>query len=222
MPTDELITEEDYSRFREAMRVVQAELLSGLDSENDRKRILEIVDFRESFTSESDRGAALMAAAYLDETLSGLLRKKLVDDAKVADKAFVFNGPLGTFSSRIDFCYLLGIIPANARGDLHRIRKIRNGFAHVAGPISFENQDIRSQCDHLNFHGVNAKASPGARFRRSVMGLLGLIIFRSKDAGHLERMEDYTMPDGRGIVEFVAKVFEEKTGKEYPLRDHFD
>lgn len=222
VPTDPSITDEDYTRFREAMREVQAELLSGVGSVEDRQRIVEITQFRDSLISESDRGAALMAASYLEETLAAVLRKKLVDDAKVADPAFEFNSVLGTFSSRIDFCYLLGVIPANARSELHRIRKIRNSFAHVAGSISFDTENIRNQCGHLIFHGVNANASPGARFRRSVMGLLGLIVFGSRDVGHLQPMKEYTMPDGKGIVELVAGVFEHETGKPYPLRDHFE
>jgi hypothetical protein len=51
---------------------------------------------------EGDRGAALMAAAYLDTALGMLLRSVFAGDKTVADK--LLSGPyapLSTFSSRI-------------------------------------------------------------------------------------------------------------------------
>ncbi|NPT57580.1 hypothetical protein [Paraburkholderia elongata] len=113
-----------------------------------------ILEFRTALTSETDRGSVLMAAAFIDDRLKYLLMARLVDDAKIARRAFEFNGPLGTFSSRIDFSYLMGILPKNAQRDLHIIRSIRNKFAHNAAPMTFEDESIKSLCNSLVFHGV--------------------------------------------------------------------
>src|SRR4051812_2613930 len=116
--------------MREELRQVADQLPPG-----PRERAKEVMDFRASITEETDRGAVLMAAAFLDEKLKELIQRRMVADKKVSRRAFEFNGPLGTFSSRIDFAYLIGLIPKNAQKDLHTIRAIRNQFAHQAAPL---------------------------------------------------------------------------------------
>ncbi|BCK33297.1 hypothetical protein VCSRO96_3117 [Vibrio cholerae] len=73
--------------------------------------IKKILEFRKTLNSETDRGCALMAAAYIDEKLGELLKAYLVDDPKIIERMFDFNGPFGTFSSRIDSTYSLGLLP---------------------------------------------------------------------------------------------------------------
>lgn len=82
-------------------------------------RFDDVMQFRSSLSPETDRGCALMAASFLDSELGDLLRSYVVDDRSVADEVFGQAKPLGTFSSRIDAAYLLGLISANARRDLH-------------------------------------------------------------------------------------------------------
>lgn len=181
-------------------------------------RMKEVIAFRTSITSETDRGAALMAAAFMDDKLKLLLEKKLVQDKKISRRAFDFNGPLGTFSSRIDFSYLLGLLPKNAQRDLHTIRAIRNKFAHHAAPLSFENEEVKNLCDRLVFHGVKDVASGGSKFRRSVMGLLSLIMLTFEDLRPIEVATEYEIPDRTDAYKAVSKVFTQITGAEYPLK----
>jgi hypothetical protein len=68
-------------------------------------------EFRSTLTDETDRGCALMAAAYLDDRLAELLKAYFVDDLPVAKKVLDLERPLGTFSARIDVAYLLGLPP---------------------------------------------------------------------------------------------------------------
>ena len=116
-----------------------------------------------------------MAAAYLDDRLKALIELRLVSDPKIARRAFDFNGPLGSFSSRIDFAYLLGVIPKNARADLHKLRGIRNSFAHESGPLDFKDEVISQKCEGLVYLGMGEGYSTGTRFRRTMMRLLTLI-----------------------------------------------
>ena len=103
---------------------------------------VEVFEFRATLTEETDRGCALMAAAYLDDQLECLLRRTLVDDNTAIDDLLRSAGALGSFSARIELCYALGLLPGQARRDLHLIRKIRNDFGHVAKPLAFEEPGI--------------------------------------------------------------------------------
>jgi DNA-binding MltR family transcriptional regulator len=93
------------------------------------------LEFRTTLNPETDRGCALMAAAYLDERLGEFMKGYFVDDSKVADDLLEQSRPLGTFSSRIDMAYALGLISEEEHRGLHPIRRIRNDFGHVAQPI---------------------------------------------------------------------------------------
>src|SRR5579859_4992858 len=101
-------------------------------------RLEDVMEFRHWLTPETDRGCALMAAAYLDDQLSELLLSRFVDDTKLKSELFGASQALGSFSSRIDFAYALGMIGPTARKELHIIRKIRNLFGHEPRPISFD------------------------------------------------------------------------------------
>lgn len=62
--------------------------------------------------------------------------------------------PIGTFSSRITLAYAIGLITSEEAKDLHRMREIRNRFAHRLNGLSFATQAIRDSCS--NFLLVNA------------------------------------------------------------------
>lgn len=93
---------------------------------------------------ESDRGVAMIAAAYLDTALRTLLESSLAGGQTVADKLFNSpNAPLGTFSSRIAMAYGLGHIGPHYFAALESIREIRNAFAHFRRTLTFEDPEIR-------------------------------------------------------------------------------
>ncbi|MEO6808839.1 MAG: transcriptional regulator, partial [Isosphaeraceae bacterium] len=84
---------------------------------------------------ESERGAALIAAAFLDDALLELLRAVLVDEPEivtrlVGDETGSNNAPLSTFATRINLCYCLGLLDPDTQHDLKLIGRIRNKFAH--------------------------------------------------------------------------------------------
>jgi DNA-binding MltR family transcriptional regulator len=140
-----------------------------------REKIDEVMAFRRTLSPESDRGCALIAAAYLDAELEKLLRLAVVDDPKVADNLFDQSRPLGTFSSRIDLAYLLGLIGISIHRDLHLIRKIRNDFGHDHSPITFETQRIKCRCKELFTHPLDTDFPPRRIFMAAAMGVLASI-----------------------------------------------
>lgn len=144
----------------------EAAFTDGLDA---------VVRFRGSLNGESDRGCGLMAGAYLDDRLGDLISKTFIDDKNAAEEMLGVNGPLGTFSSRIDCAYLLGLIGPDARRDLHLIRKIRNDFGHKVDPINFEYAPIAGRCRELKCHAKLPNDPPRGIYIQTAMGLLGVI-----------------------------------------------
>lgn len=134
-------------------------------------RYNEILDLKKGLASETDRGCGLMVGAYLDELTKEFLAALFVND-KEAQKEFLRpDGPLGTFSSRIDLCYLLGQISALERRELHLLRKIRNEFAHSATSKDFSDMRILQRIKELKCTGLEDKADPRHRLVRSCIFL---------------------------------------------------
>ena len=76
-------------------------------------------EFWSCLESESPRGLAIVVAAYFDEKLGVLLGQ-----------------PSGSFGARINNALAVGLLTQNEHDDLHRIRKLRNAFAH----------DLKAEC----------------------------------------------------------------------------
>jgi hypothetical protein len=55
-------------------------------------------------------------------------------------------GPLSSFSAKIDLGVLLGLYPEEVRRDLHRLRDVRNQFAHEQEPRNFCYPKISEIC----------------------------------------------------------------------------
>lgn len=135
------------------------------------RRFREAKDFRQSLADESERGCALLAASYLDGQLLLLLTDRLVNDPAVVEDILRPDGPLGSFSSRIDMAYLLGLIGATPRRDLHLIRRIRNDMGHSAKRVSFEDQSTAERCSQMRLTNMRSTGSPRQRFLNAVMGV---------------------------------------------------
>lgn len=98
----------------------------------------EFQKFLNEFKNESDRAAVILGAAKLDILLYQLLTKFLITSPTGTDELFDGDAPLGTFSSKINLAYRLGLIDKNFSKAMHLIRKIRNSFAHEISGISLD------------------------------------------------------------------------------------
>lgn len=99
-------------------------------------------DMFELFRGETDRGAAVLAGSYVENFL-GLFLQACMADRSLSDRIFGTNGPLSTFSQRIDFAQAFGFLPQPLCVDLHLIRRIRNHFAHHPKSASFKAAPVR-------------------------------------------------------------------------------
>jgi hypothetical protein len=109
----------------------------------------DLAHFVDELKRESDRGLALVGAALIDDklgdTLKALFREGAPNSRLVDDP----NAPLGTFSSRADACYALGLIDDFEFAEIGLLRKVRNEFAHAKHGLSFQSPKIHGLCSSL-------------------------------------------------------------------------
>ncbi len=102
--------------------------------------------FLKEFQGESDRAAAILGAAFLDEQLRCLLEEFLVDDPESKN---LLKGALRDVTVRARAAFSLGFLSPLEYRDICRILGIRNRFAHQMHGLSFADPDITAQCDAL-------------------------------------------------------------------------
>ncbi len=95
-----------------------------------------------ALSKESDRGAVLISASFLDEALEALLRARFSIRHPKSKSSIrpLFNafGPLSTFSAKVTICYATDLIAKWIYEDLEIVRKLRNKFAHSVGVARFD------------------------------------------------------------------------------------
>ena len=102
------------------------------------------------FFQTSDRACAIVAAALLEQLLHDLLHAHLVPNPSSNDTLFDGpSAPIGSFATKIDFAYRLGLISARLTRDLHLVRKIRNLFAHELEGCTFDRTNVANQVAEL-------------------------------------------------------------------------
>ena len=110
-------------------------------------------DMLAEIAEQSDRGAAIIAFAFLDDVLTEALQSRLHrykhKGEDVSKFMFTGAGPLATFSARRRLALMLGIVGPETYDDLERLAQIRNAFAHTRSRLTFESQRIKNLCEAL-------------------------------------------------------------------------
>lgn len=140
--------------------------------------------FLREFQGETDRGAALVGAALLDQMLLDTLRAFLVE-GRIADELLEGgNAPLGAFSARIKATYALGLIDQHEQHECEIIRKVRNEFAHRIHGTTFNEPRIAGWCASLQTDlpgGREAfRGNPRGMFINAVVLLVLRLTYRAK------------------------------------------
>ena len=133
------------------------------------KRSFELV---KEIESQTDRGAAIVGAAWLEEELSAAVQAFLHHDQKSSPRLFGRTGALSTFSAKIDLARVLGMCTAAIASDLHIIREVRNEFAHSVlskdnDALSFETPNISDRCRALKCVSHEHLTNPRHAFIRA-------------------------------------------------------
>ena len=104
----------------------------------------QITAFLDELKSQTDRGAAVIAAAVLDELFQMLLLARLTQIGNERKEALFdkIGAPLSSFSAKIELAFALGIISNEARLAAHLIRDVRNKFAHRIEQLTFDHSEV--------------------------------------------------------------------------------
>lgn len=152
--------------------------------------IRQLGKFLSVFNGESDRGAALSAAAMLDERLAEILGAYFTQTKASTDLLDGFNAPLGAFSSRAMAALALGLIEEEEMRQVTIIRKIRNEFGHTWDNLNFDNGKIADLAKQLPWRGPREFESthkPRERFNTAVAMLLVDLLWRARLARNERR-----------------------------------
>jgi len=130
-------------------------------------------DLLSELQAETDRAAAILAGAYLDDLLKQLLMASFVDESHHCQNLLEGARALGSFSARIATCYAFGLVADAERFDLDQIRKIRNDFAHRRQGVTFNDESIAVRCTTFRCSGEVCRVFPGfgAGFPRDAKSL---------------------------------------------------
>jgi len=104
---------------------------------------------KEITMARSERAAAIVAGTLVEDHLTTVLKRHLIDNPKKVRELFDVTGPLGAFGTKIDLGYLLGLYSEAAWKELDTIKRIRNEFAHKMEANSFQRQKISGLSDNL-------------------------------------------------------------------------
>ena len=106
--------------------------------------------FFDELRSESDRGATILTAVWLEELLERKLKKCFSEgNSDARRRLYDLNGTFSSFSSKIYAAYCLGWIDSTLFHDIDLVRRIRNEFAHELHGITLESPKIRQLIEKL-------------------------------------------------------------------------
>ncbi len=115
----------------------------------------QLADWLQEINHGSDRSVAIISVANLEISLEQLILVHLANgrEEQTAARLRSNQGPLATFHSKIELAYAMGLIPERDMTELHRIRRIRNAFAHTPNLITFATPEVREESMKLKFRG---------------------------------------------------------------------
>jgi len=130
------------------------------------------------FQSETDRAAAILGGAYLDNLLNELLKCRLLYNS-LTDKDL--NNL--SFDRRIKLCYSTGVINQKEKRDLTTIKNIRNYFAHDIEVNDFKKGNIPYLCKKLYSQedSILAEGSPAANSRNIFTESVAILMSNLQD-----------------------------------------
>ena len=158
----------------------------------------DVTRFTLDLYNETDRGAALVAAAFIDDVLESMLTAKFVDSPKKTKQLMRYPGSLSTFSSRIELTYLLGLIGQKIYNGLKQIQKIRNRFANSHEALSFSDETVSRKCEKLNLidlSSLHQNMNARDHFLMQSMTLANRLLVRGHSLEHFDVGKDFKLPE---------------------------
>jgi hypothetical protein len=135
----------------------------------------ELQDIGTELAQQTDRGAAIIGCALVEDFLTDAIKKRLILTSALRGRLFNYaNGPLAHFSAKIDMGFALGLYPNDIRLDMHTIRRIRNRFGHSAPPLEFSDSEVTKLCSGLRSAKIEL-TDPRKRYLYVCSGMSALL-----------------------------------------------
>jgi DNA-binding MltR family transcriptional regulator len=109
----------------------------------------------QEIAASSDRAAAIVACAVVEESLKDRLKASLRKKSSTVDSLLDPNGQLGSIAARNRLAYAMEIYDQDTFQNIDTISLIRNAFAHRTEDRDFNSDAARKLCGQL---GMNAHA----------------------------------------------------------------
>lgn len=103
----------------------------------------------EALKEESDRGTVVLAAAWLDESLTRIIAKFLKPVSPVDEKLLKAGQPIGDLGTKIILAERLNLVHPDLLSSLSLMRKLRNDFAHLSSHLSFPTPNVKDRVSEL-------------------------------------------------------------------------
>lgn len=168
----------------------------------------DLAKFVEELKRETDRGLPLVSTALIDDRLLETLRSFFCDGPSTAKLLDEGNAPLGTFSSRTEACFALGLIDEYEYSEIALLRKVRNEFAHEKHGISFQSPRVQGLCSSLKSslpEGAGYPINdPRFRFTNAVVAIVLRLYYRPEWVAQERRQKKTWVPMSASVWRSVA------------------
>jgi DNA-binding MltR family transcriptional regulator len=112
----------------------------------------ELEDIFSALEHDAPRAVAIIAGAIIEGMLERIIISRLKDkEPNLIGRLFKNKGPLSDFDSKLLIAQAFGIIERTTAEDLHRIKSVRNTFAHATQNITFDTPEILSEIKEAIF-----------------------------------------------------------------------
>jgi hypothetical protein len=161
---------------------------------------------------QSDRGAAIIAAALIDHHLAVAIEGRLMPlNSTLRDNIFGSRGTLAGFQSKIDMGLALGLYTKDAHRELDTIRRIRNRFAHTPIALDFQDAEVKRLSLSLMSTILAERKEPRDRFMIAYLGLASLLYYMSKKDIRLHDIAEIHPTLGAEVAAAVFGALPEKS-----------
>jgi hypothetical protein len=122
----------------------------------------DLPSMEKEFLGENDRACGILFATWVDIALRGSIESIFRPDlsSELLKRLFDFEGPMGSFGSRINVGYALSIFGKKTQHDLDLVRLIRNEFAHCRLPLAFEIKQVSDVCANFQLPETEQSRKP--------------------------------------------------------------
>jgi hypothetical protein len=138
----------------------------------------------EEMERDGPRGAAILGATLVEAAIGSLLLAKMRPlEGKDVDDLFGDMKPLSTLSAKIKVGYAFRLFGPLTRGDLEKIRGVRNAFAHASRLIDFSTHEVAQACLGLNCTTRFKTADARQAYTMSTKMLTSHMLMKFRDLG---------------------------------------